>query len=636
MAGRNHPLAFVALLLALAAPAARASWLSEKLEKFLGSYARAIIEMQLPVDRDPLLHAFLRSTADPLIAAGGRDNISYRLAVLDIEEVNALAAPAGYLWVTKGCLRFVDTPDELACVLGHEVAHITQRHGWRGLKRDLFLSSLLSAAAPNSGRLAGLLGFWRELDMLRHSRHQELDADRLGTDYAFRAGFDYSLALCFFAKLRAQYGDVSRLESYLATHPTFAERLQRLRSLPLFARPSPAQLVQLGDSFAQRRLFNIAAQHYLRALDLDPQNPRAHLHLALAASFLARHSLAREHLSRALELNRAAASLPPSELAQAQRIISMLCAAPENVAPPPSDDELSAARSALDRCAQLLASAAEQPPACSPALRRAADRSAQNLRAQALALSRAALPAACSASLAVEAIHRACAAEDSRAQTLARLAELTRLLQDALARKSCSLALVRLAQRLPLVAELTLSDLALAAEDSRRAFSLAGQSSALLDALPVAPGGVAYDRPSASSQSLAFRILTHASLARSRAALAALRVHEVEISANLLLANPLAARAPDEFLAHALRLPRAPFAAASAATSSPGELALIACAALQLSEPSDCLARRLSGQPTVADGLAQIPNARLENLHIVLRHLASLLRSEREAAQNLD
>ena len=205
-------LALVALL--AAGGSALASDFSESAEKVLGKYVRWIIESSLPLDEDPLLNGIVETIGRDIAAAGGRESIEHHYRILDVEDVNALAAPGGYVWVTKGILRYVESPDELAGIIGHETGHVSERHGWQAFKEDMAYTALLlgTPLGADYGLLQWIDGAYFVAG-LKMSRDDEYEADRAGAEYALAAGYDVRRMPEFFQRMLDDDGEPAGVDA---------------------------------------------------------------------------------------------------------------------------------------------------------------------------------------------------------------------------------------------------------------------------------------------------------------------------------------------------------------------------------------------------------------------------------------
>jgi Zn-dependent protease with chaperone function len=151
----------------------------------------------------------------------GDSRFRYRWFVAEREELNAFAAPGGVVVVFAGLLRTVETPEELAGVLAHEIAHAELRHGMRAMVKSVGLRALVGVA---TGELGGgvLADAATRLTELKFSREAEREADADGLQRLLRAGVDPRGMVRFFARLAEQ--DKATPPAFLSTHPDSDER----------------------------------------------------------------------------------------------------------------------------------------------------------------------------------------------------------------------------------------------------------------------------------------------------------------------------------------------------------------------------------------------------------------------------
>ena len=166
--------------------------------------------------------------------------------VLDSPVINAMALPGGYIYVTRGMLAHLNNEDQLATVIAHEIGHVAARHAARQAWQQQIGQGLLLGGAVLSqglglpaGNILNFGGMATQLFLLRYSREDELEADRLGVEYAMAAGYDSREVIGLFQTLdRMQEKEAQSMPSFLATHPNPGDRIQRIQELTSAARDS--------------------------------------------------------------------------------------------------------------------------------------------------------------------------------------------------------------------------------------------------------------------------------------------------------------------------------------------------------------------------------------------------------------
>lgn len=164
-----------------------------------------------------------------------RPDLPWRFGVIASDNVNAFAAPGGYIVVTKGLFMMLNSEAELAGVLGHEIGHVIVKHHLNAIKKEArmdLLGDAVAKAAENKGKdkqkvgkivSAGTQLYARGLD-----REDEFAADRLGVVYAARAGYDPYALLDVLTTLDSVKADTPAIALLTKTHPPFKQRLELL------------------------------------------------------------------------------------------------------------------------------------------------------------------------------------------------------------------------------------------------------------------------------------------------------------------------------------------------------------------------------------------------------------------------
>jgi predicted Zn-dependent protease len=166
--------------------------MSEAQEINLGKQAHQQVMKQYRPYNDPALQSYVEDLVDEIGKKSHRSNLVYHVTVLDSPQINAFALPGGYLYITRGIMAYMNSEAELAGVLGHELGHITARHGVRqqsagqvagilGAGVAILTGSREAAQAANIGGTALIRGY---------GRSHELEADRLGAEYIANVGYD--------------------------------------------------------------------------------------------------------------------------------------------------------------------------------------------------------------------------------------------------------------------------------------------------------------------------------------------------------------------------------------------------------------------------------------------------------------
>lgn len=213
-------------------------FISTDREIALGESVAKQVEEEFTVVRDPELTQRLDRVGSRIAGVADRKDLSYRFTIVEIKEEeedqpNAFALPGGPVYVTRSLLELVESDDELAAVLGHEVGHIVGKHAVKRIQGAVGLQ-MLQILAAGTGAADARTRQGMELAfvslLLEYSQQDELEADRLSTRYLKAAGYDPSAAITFMQRLRDHtFKQPMRRYSYFRTHPYYADRIRLLR-----------------------------------------------------------------------------------------------------------------------------------------------------------------------------------------------------------------------------------------------------------------------------------------------------------------------------------------------------------------------------------------------------------------------
>jgi len=185
---------------------------------------------------DPELQAYVEGLGKSLAARSERPNLPWSFKVVDDPAVNAFALPGGYIYVTRGLLSHMGSEAELSGVIGHEIGHVTARHGINQASKQMLAMIGLGAVAlidEDLAQLAGAASVGLGLLFLKYGRDDERQADDLGLRYMTRAGYDPREMAGVFSVLQgvqtAEGG--GRLPSWLSTHPDPGARHDRIEKV---------------------------------------------------------------------------------------------------------------------------------------------------------------------------------------------------------------------------------------------------------------------------------------------------------------------------------------------------------------------------------------------------------------------
>lgn len=228
-------------------------------EKIIGRIVARALEDTSGVDTDPLLTNWVQGIGGRVAAPSFRTDLKVNFTILGTDTANALETPGGHVFVTRGLLDSVDSDDELATVLAHEVGHHNKRHAIRQIEGNALFLAFSSVVGPKIGR-GGRVGLtvYNVLRTLRKSREMEAQADEVGIGFAYQAGYDPRGLVRFFEGFDSDKR--SALEELLATHPSSQKRVAAANQNPLVTKPDATERERTAAGFEARGMAGAAAQ----------------------------------------------------------------------------------------------------------------------------------------------------------------------------------------------------------------------------------------------------------------------------------------------------------------------------------------------------------------------------------------
>lgn len=206
----------------------------EKGEIRIGQGVAANLLGAAPLVADMRMQKYVNQLGRWLALQTERPDLSWHFGVLDSPNVNAFAAPGGYIFITKGLLLKLRNEAELAGVLAHEIAHVLRRHHLNAIQKGAqagIAADVLSLATQNNQHSAALdkvINAGTELYARGLDKDDEFEADRMGVIIAARAGYDPYALPAVLQTLEAMNPQDSGLALMFKTHPTPASRLELL------------------------------------------------------------------------------------------------------------------------------------------------------------------------------------------------------------------------------------------------------------------------------------------------------------------------------------------------------------------------------------------------------------------------
>ena len=251
-------------------------WYSIEKEIRIGKEYAMQIEQSMRMVQDPVVNEYINRIGQNLVRNSDA-KVPFTIKVVDDDSVNAFALPGGFFYVNTGLILAADEEAELAGVMAHEIAHVAARHATRGATRAE-LANLLSIPLIFVGGGIGyaaqeLAGIGLPLTFLKFSRGFEAEADYLGLQYMYKAGYDPNAFVAFFEKLEAQEKKKpGTLAKAFSTHPQTPDRIKKSQEEIATILPPRDQYIVTTSEFDQvkARLATIENRHRLD--DLKDKN----------------------------------------------------------------------------------------------------------------------------------------------------------------------------------------------------------------------------------------------------------------------------------------------------------------------------------------------------------------------------
>jgi len=240
-------------------------FMSENQEIELGRRYHQEILKQYKIYEDPELQQYVSDIVEELSAKSHRSDLIFHATLLDSPQVNAFALPGGYVYITRGIMAYMNSEAELAGVLGHEIGHVTARHGVRQQSASQIAQILSTAAviATGSRAIADASNIAGTAVIPGYEREHELEADRLGAEYIAKVGYDPEEMINVVGILKSQEEFDKQLakeegreprayHGLFSTHPANDKRLQEvIRAADKFRsknnRPDDGTFLRLTD-----------------------------------------------------------------------------------------------------------------------------------------------------------------------------------------------------------------------------------------------------------------------------------------------------------------------------------------------------------------------------------------------------
>ena len=245
------------------------NWYSVEKQVAMGRQFAQQVESQVKMVNDPVVTEYINRIGQNLVRNSDAQ-VPFTIKVIDSDVVNAMALPGGFFYVNSGLILAADEEAEVAGVMAHEIAHVAACHAAREQTRAslmqmatiplIFVGGGIGYAGYEAAGIGGLFG------ILKFSRGFEAEADYLGIEYMYRAGYDPSAFVSFFEKVQAmEKKKPGTLAKAFDTHPQNADRIAKSQEEIRRILPAKAQYVVTTSEFdeVKARLASLENKHKL-------------------------------------------------------------------------------------------------------------------------------------------------------------------------------------------------------------------------------------------------------------------------------------------------------------------------------------------------------------------------------------
>ena len=218
----------------------------------MGKQMAQEVERQAKIVDDPIIAEYVNRVGQNLVRNSDA-KVPFTIKVIDAEDINAFALPGGFFFVQTGVLTNADNEAELAGVMAHEIAHVAARHGTRQASRGQLISyatlPLIFMGGITGYAIYQGMGILVPLGFLKFTRGFESEADLLGLQYMYKAGYDPGSFVDFFEKVQAlekrKPGTMSKLFS---SHPPTDDRIKQSQSvIQKYLKEKPEYVVNTSE-----------------------------------------------------------------------------------------------------------------------------------------------------------------------------------------------------------------------------------------------------------------------------------------------------------------------------------------------------------------------------------------------------
>ncbi len=243
----------------------------------LGKQLAEEVERNAKIVEDPVIAEYVNRIGQNIVNNSDA-KVPFTIKVIDSDEVNAFALPGGYFYVNTGLIEIAQDEAELAGVMAHEIAHVAARHGTRNATRAQLVQyatiPLLFIGGWAGYGIQQAANFAIPMTMLKFSREFEKDADFLGVQYMYKAGYDPASMVQFFERLKAmQKKNKKAIAQAFSSHPLTKNRIKAVQKTIDELLPERPQYAVSSSEFDDIKEHLADLRQRRKPVELDPNRP---------------------------------------------------------------------------------------------------------------------------------------------------------------------------------------------------------------------------------------------------------------------------------------------------------------------------------------------------------------------------
>lgn len=252
------------------------NWYSVEGQVARGRQYAQMVESQVKLINDPVITEYVNRVGQNIVRNSDAQ-VPFTIKVIDSDVINAMALPGGFFYVNSGLILAADEEAEMAGVMAHEIAHVAACHYAREMTRANLLQ-MMSLPAIFMGGAIGYaayegMGLGIPLTFLHFSRGFEAEADYLGIEYMYRAGYDPSAFVSFFEKIQAmEKKKPGTLSKAFDTHPQTPDRIEKSQAEIRKILPARQEYVVTTSEFDEVKARLAALENKHKLLDQKDAN----------------------------------------------------------------------------------------------------------------------------------------------------------------------------------------------------------------------------------------------------------------------------------------------------------------------------------------------------------------------------